>query len=134
MNTKTKLLESGLTYSRYRALILDYMYREKNHPSADVIFEYLKKDNPYMSFASVYNTLHAFEKKGLVREINIQSGKINYDADVSDHHHFLCEKCGKIYDLFEDDLQVSLKFLNQKHDIQHYGLNFFGICESCSDS
>ena len=131
---KEMITSKNLKYSRYRGSILDYMLKEKNHPSADIIYTYLKKSYPNMSFASVYNTLNIFRRTGLVRELFIQDGKVNYDADTSDHHHFICKECHSIYDYFDENLNQQIELKDTGHQIDAYSLTYFGICSACLEN
>ena len=57
-----------------------------------------------ISLATVYNTVHAFEKKGYLKEISINSNQTYFDTNTSSHHHFFDEKEKKLIDLENEDL------------------------------
>ena len=60
--------------------------------------------NQKISLATVYNTIHAFEKKGYLKEIAINSSQTYFDTNTSNHHHFFDEKEKELFDLENDDL------------------------------
>ena len=57
-----------------------------------------------ISLATIYNTVHAFEKKGYLKQIPINSNQIYFDTNVTDHHHFYDLKDGKLIDLENSDV------------------------------
>ena len=62
------------------------------------------KNNKKISLATVYNTIHAFEKKGYLKEIAINSSQTYFDTNTSDHHHFFDEKEKELIDLENKDV------------------------------
>ena len=61
--------------------------------------------NQKISLATVYNTVHAFEKKGYLKEIAINSSQTYFDTNISVHHHFFDEKERKLIDLENDEVE-----------------------------
>ena len=62
------------------------------------------KFNKKISLATVYNTIHAFKKKGYLKEISINSDRSYFDTNVSHHHHFFDESCNELIDLDSNDV------------------------------
>ena len=102
------LSEHGIKPSYQRIKVFDYIIRNKNHPTVDNIYKELVGEIPTLSKTTVYNTLKLFQEKGIVLVINIEDNETRFDADLSNHGHFKCKKCGKIYDfdLNENDLNL----------------------------
>lgn len=73
-----------------------------SHPSATDVFDRVAESCPAIALATVYNTLDALAKRGMLRELPITKDKLNYDPDMSAHDHAYCSGCGKIFDVFED--------------------------------
>ena len=71
----------------------------------DLVKKIEKESNEKISLATVYNTVHAFEKKGYLKEIPIDSNQSYFDTNTSDHHHFFDTSENKLIDL--DDKDVS---------------------------
>ena len=91
---------AGVRVSAPRLAILDYIANGKTHPSADEIFGALHETYPRMSRTTVYNSLHVLMDAGLVRLLEIDSGVMRYDMGRQKMHgHFLCRKCGRVFDL-----------------------------------
>lgn len=92
-----------------RIAVAAAVLRAKGHTSADDLWQTVKKNCPTLSRATVYNTLHLFAEKGVLKTQIIQEGKVVFDSCVKPHHHFIDEETGKIYDVPWAALKVSGK-------------------------
>ena len=97
-----KYRDFGIKLTPQRLAIFKFLNGNRSHPSADDIFNAVKKDFPTMSFATVYNTMDALKSKGAIRELTIESGKKRYDPDCSQHHHLICVECKIVVDIFKE--------------------------------
>ena len=98
-----KLRNSGLRPTKQRLQICEVLFdvdKTFHFTIYDLAKKIKKKHNNKISLATVYNTVHAFEKKGYLKQIAINSNQTYFDTNVSDHHHF--------YDLSEEKL-IDLK-------------------------
>jgi|SRR5208283_3772874 len=123
----------GVRFKRtpQRLAILAYLEGNTSHPSAEDIFRSVSLKYQSMSFATVYNTIHALTKAGALRELTIDPDRKRYDPDTSRHHHLICLNCGKIIDVPETihvDLPSSLQ---QDFTITGNHVEFYGQCISC---
>ena len=94
-----KLRNSGLRPTKQRLQICEVLFNKDKtfHFTINNLAEKIKNQlNDKISLATIYNTVHAFEKKGYLKQIPINSSEAYFDTNVSDHHHF--------YDLNEDKL------------------------------
>jgi Fur family transcriptional regulator, peroxide stress response regulator len=98
-----KLRKAGLRITPQRLAILAILDGNTSHPSALEVFNLVAKDYPAIALATVYNTLDALSKNGMLRELPITKEKVNYDPDTSEHDHAYCAKCGRIFDIFSAD-------------------------------
>ena len=103
-----KLRSSGLRPTKQRIKICKLLFDRKNtfHFTINELNNILK--NKYakkISLATVYNTVHAFNKKGYLKEISINSDKNYYDTNVSNHHHFFDENKKELIDLEDKDVE-----------------------------
>ena len=102
-----KLRNSGLRPTKQRLQICEVLFdTEKTfhftiNDLASKIQKHLKNK---ISLATVYNTVHAFEKKGYLKQIPINSSQTYFDTNVSDHHHFYDLKEEKLIDLENSDV------------------------------
>ena len=102
-----KLRNSGLRPTKQRLQICEVLFnRDKTfHFTINELEQKIKKQiNSKISLATVYNTVHAFEKKGYLKQIPINSNQTYFDTNVSDHHHFYDLKDGRLIDLENSDV------------------------------
>ena len=102
-----KLRNSGLRPTKQRLQICEVLFdTEKTfHFTINDLANKIKKQlNIKISLATVYNTVHAFEKKGYLKQIPINSNQTYFDTNVSDHHHFYDLKEEKLIDLDNSDV------------------------------
>ncbi len=122
----------GLKITPQRLAILEYLENNREHPSAEDIYNALKERFPSMSFATVYNTLEVLMEKGLIKEIGIDSSKKRFDPVVHPHHHFICKKCGKILDV-EKDFDITIPQELSGYKIFDFQVVFSGLCPECKE-
>lgn len=100
------LSERGIQPSAQRVAVGNYILFTEDHPSADEVWSRVKASFPTLSRATVYNTLHLFAERGLLRELVLSEGKTVFDPHVEAHHHFIDDKTGAIFDIPWDALEV----------------------------
>jgi len=113
-----------------RLSILEYLQKKHNHPTAAMIFNEISKKIPTISKTTVYNALNLFTERRLVTPLYITGSEVRYDLAENPHHHFLCEKCGKIIDL-DIGCPIFEKKSYHGHKITEQHGYFKGICKSC---
>ena len=102
-----KLRNSGLRPTKQRLKICEVLFdTEKTfHFTINELDKKIKKQiNNKISLATIYNTVHAFEKKGYLKQIPINSSQTYFDTNVTDHHHFYDLKDDKLIDLKNSDV------------------------------
>ena len=112
-NFVDKLRETGLRPTKQRVKICELLFlREKTFHFTinDLVKKISNEMNEKISLATVYNTVHAFQKKGYLKEIAINSDKTYYDTNTSIHHHFYDEETHELIDCDENDIDsINLK-------------------------
>ena len=93
------LREKKIQPSAQRVAVAEYVLGTCEHPSADHVWNRVREKFPWISRATVYNTLHLFVEKGLLRELILAEGKVVFDPNVEPHHHFIDEETGSIEDV-----------------------------------
>ena len=102
-----KLRNSGLRPTKQRLKICEVLFnREKTfHFTINDLVKMISQEmNEKISLATVYNTVHAFEKKGYLKQISINSDKSYFDTNTSAHHHFYDEDTHELIDCDENDI------------------------------
>ena len=88
----------GIKPSYTRVRIMEYRRRANRSHTTGRIYNSLVGEIPTLSKTTLYNSMNAFVEAGLARVITIEENGARYDADISDHGHFKCTRCGRIYD------------------------------------
>jgi len=125
-----ELQKRKINLSFQRLKVLEYLIKNRCHPTVDHIFTHLQQEIPTLSKTTVYNTLHVLTEADLVRVITIDDYETRYDINVENHGHFKCESCGMIF-----DFGVEMKILNSEEfknfKIKEKNVYFKGICPNC---
>lgn len=122
-------------YSRKREAVLDVLRGTTSHPTADWIYEKVKKEIPEISLGTVYRNLAVFKEEGLIISVGVVDGQERFDADISEHTHFVCTSCGDVIDIssvLDPTLNETIARDNDV-DIDFRQLNFYGKCGNCRD-
>jgi len=108
-----KLRNSGLRPTKQRLQICEVLFNTEKtfHFTINDLEQKIKdKIDNKIALATIYNTVHAFEKKGYVKQIPINSNQAYFDTNITDHHHFYNLKDGKLIDLKNSDVgPISIK-------------------------
>ena len=125
-----------MNYSKQREAVSEYLAHTKTHPTADEIYSVLRERMPNISLATVYRNLAQLCESGEACRLGSIGNKERFDGCTQPHYHFICEKCGKVYDLdipFDGSLpkkaEKALGF-----SVDHYSLVFYGICNTCKNT
>ena len=105
-----RLRQAGIRPTAQRELIAEQVLGRLNHPSADEVFKAVKAKSEYVSQATVYNTLNALVQVGLLQQVDLGFGRVIYDCNTEQHHHFIDEVSGQIIDIPLDDVTLSPRY------------------------
>lgn len=116
---------------KYAEMILELVNQSKEHMTAEQLFLELKKAEPKVVQATVYNNLNALCQNGLIRKLSIENSPDRYDK-IKKHDHLVCRKCGTLSDINFEDLTKNLeKQLGE--GILSYDLKVFYLCPKCRE-
>ncbi len=128
------LLAHQVKPSMQRIAIMEYLMDHKTHPSAEDVYAALSDSMPTLSKTTVYNTLRLFAEHGAALMLTIDDKNVNFDADTSQHAHFLCKKCGHIYDFHTPVGMNKMKELRSEgHMVEEAHTYYKGICKECKN-
>ncbi|MCQ2529410.1 MAG: transcriptional repressor [Saccharofermentans sp.] len=130
LSAQDRLREAGIRVTGPRVAILDFLMKDKSHPTCDRIFEAVKANSEKMSLASVYNVTEKLYEAGLVRRLLSPDGEYHYDGVYGFHGHFFCNKCNSIYDI-KCDRNINYEELDGAV-VQTVALSTYGICPQCN--
>lgn len=115
------LRAQGIQPSAQRVAVAEYVLRTEDHPSADQVFARVRAQFPMISRATVYNTLHLFVRKGLLRQLVLTEGRVVFDPNTDRHHHFIDESTGEILDVPWGALTVDgVGGLQDRFEVEEY--------------
>ena len=98
-NTSQILLAKGIRPSPQRVAVYEALSGRRDHPTAEVLFEELRRTMPTMSKTTVLNTLRLLQRVGLTRDVRCEEGELRFDGSPDFHAHFKCRECGGLFDL-----------------------------------
>lgn len=122
---------NGKRYSRQRELIYEALRQTEQHPTAEMIYQWLKPANPSLSLGTVYRNLNLLADEGAIRRMAFPVER--YGAKTMPHPHFCCDQCGAVYDLhlpYDAELDRQA-LLASGHDVTGHEVVFHGICTKC---
>lgn len=132
-NFRQLLHQSELKVTPARLAVLEYLKQVGSPLGADSIYDHLRLEHDEADRATIYRILDTFVQKGLIKRINFGEGKYRYELAGDDHHHLVCESCGKIEDIPDCDIQQWEEKIRARRNflIKRHSLEFFGVCQSC---
>lgn len=136
MITNIKEAITVMKFSRQRESIRDNLFMRKDHPTADMVYQDIRKIYPNISLGTVYRNLTLLTELGEAQKIVSGDGFVRFDGNPAPHYHFICRTCGAVQDV---DITPA-KFLEEvaatKFDgvIESHSILFSGLCSSCKGS
>lgn len=116
--------------TKQKEVILNIVNHNYNHLTALEIYEEARKIIPDISLGTVYRNLNLLVELKKIRLIKMKDNTNRFDRIDDRHSHFICLKCGKIIDIYENYLD-NQKIIDE-NIVMDYEINFKGICKSCS--
>jgi Fur family iron response transcriptional regulator len=103
-----RLANAGLRPTRQRLALAELVFGQgERHISAESLHAEAAQARVPVSLATVYNTLRRFTECGMLREVLVAPGKVYFDTNGNDHHHFFYEDNGELADIPADDVTLS---------------------------
>lgn len=120
LNVETTLRDRGIQPSAQRVAVAGYVLETHEHPSAELVFRRVREQFPWISRATVYNTLNLFVDKGLLQRLTIAEDSVVFDPITTTHHHFIDEETGAIHDVPWERVQVCNIESLHDYDVKQY--------------
>ena len=124
-----------MKFSKQRELILNEVMNSHIHPTADIIYTNLKKDNPGLSLGTVYRNLAQLTEHGFISKLSIPNQSDRFDKNIKPHAHLICEKCHSIFDIESNYINIFISDLSNKENIEvlDYDIILIGFCNNCKN-
>ena len=122
-----------MKYSKQREALLTLLRSTRSHPSADWLYENLRKEFPNISLGTVYRNLSLLSDLGEIMKITTDGGADRFDGNTNRHHHFICTRCHRVMDLDMPNIDEIMETAQKccTGQIQNYVTHFYGICGDC---
>lgn len=121
--------------TKQRESILRVLRSATSHPTADWIYDEVRKEMPNISLGTVYRNLRQLCGKGEILELGLCGTLSRFDGRRDSHYHFRCENCGRVFDVDEPINEDINRRVARKtgFKILSHRLEFHGICKECRD-
>ena len=125
--------EAGLRLTHQRLEIYSELAIAADHPTAETIYQRIRKKIPTISLDTVYRTLATFARHGLINKIETVESQARFEVKITRHHHLICRKCNKITD-FQwqslDDVKLPVE-ISRWGRVENRNVIVYGICNEC---
>ena len=120
----------GLIPTIQRLAVLEFLEASRNHPTAEDVYQAVRKRYPSIAKATVYNILDALKQAGAIQQLTIARQAAHYDAVTEPHPHFLCRSCGTLLDV---ELPCPIRPGDEilGHVIEAVNTYLYGLCKQC---
>lgn len=120
--------------TKQKEIILDAVKTCYTHPTAEVVYNKIKNENPKISLSTVYRNLQDMAALGIIRKFSDENNVSHFDGNNEQHYHFICDNCHEIEDLdlsYKENLDRKLgkNYIDLRHEIV-----FRGLCKNCKDN
>jgi len=131
-----RLHGAGLKATGSRLVILAALEQDHTHPTAEHLYNTLRRDHPSLSRSTVYHTLEVFIRTGLCRRVSGPGDRLRVDGTPQDHDHAVCRLCGAICDVDRDQLPLPRPPEHVSNGLRVTGLRFAYevICAPCQEA
>lgn len=120
-----------MVQTKQRQLILEAVRATNSHPTADELFQMIRRKLPTISLATVYRNLNFLSEIGQIRKLSMPGMPDRFDWKLEPHDHMLCDTCGQVYDfLLENDLKSEIA-RTCGGQVAGYTLVAHGTCVAC---
>ncbi len=116
-----------------QALTLDAVKHLACHPTADMVYDYIKEAYPQISRTTVYRNLNKLADNGILTRVKVSGSADRFDHFLEKHYHFICNDCGCLSDLevpYHNDINKLVEGLGGRQ-INAHQIMFDGLCKNC---
>jgi len=117
---KNKLIGKGLRVTPQRLSIFGAIIKLNNHPTADEVIGFIKKNHPNIATGTVYKVIDALVENGLVKKVKTDRDIMRYDAVMENHHHLYCSESDRIEDFVDAELNQMIEQYFEKKKIPDF--------------
>lgn len=123
----------GLAVTVQRRVVFEALLRRRDHPTADQVYELVRRQLPGIARATVYRVLETLARIGAITKACHPGAATRYDPTVARHHHLVCVRCDKVVDFADahlDRLPIP-RGRPQGFRVHGFSVHYFGLCPTC---
>ena len=120
-------------HSKQRDAILEALKHTKSHPTADWVYEEVRKQIPNISLGTIYRNLAQLADENMIIKLGIGTSVEHFDGNPDPHYHVMCTTCGSIYDIEAPPLLELNQWAEERFSgtVNKHSAVFFGECKEC---
>ena len=126
-------LDDNMRLTSQRQVILEELRKVKSHPTANEVYDMVRKRLPRIGLGTVYRNLDLLAEKGIIKKLESGGEQKRFDGDISPHYHIRCMQCNRVDDIFitrDRELEKSAASSCNYKVLDHH-VQFSGICSKC---
>ena len=126
-------LDSNMRLTSQRQVIFEELIKVKSHPTANEVYDMVRKRLPRIGLGTVYRNLNLLAELGIIRRLEVGGEQKLFDGDISPHYHIRCIKCNRVDDIFikmDRGLEKGAASCCDYKILDHH-VQFSGICSKC---
>ncbi|MEN8140933.1 MAG: transcriptional repressor [Thermodesulfobacteriota bacterium] len=130
-------VDTKIRMTKQRQVILEELCKVTSHPTADEMYQMIRKRLPKISLGTVYRNLEILSELGMVLKLDVGGTQKRFDGNVNPHHHIRCSTCGCVADIMALPVDPDLERVAQEMTdfrIERHSLEFIGTCPSCQEA
>jgi len=128
-------MNKTLRRTRQKEAILEVLIGTTSHPTADWIYNEVRKEIPNISLGTVYRNLRILCENGEILELDLCGTLSRFEAKRDNHYHFRCEKCYRVFDVdMPVNKQIDRRVAHKTgFKVSYHRLEFRGLCKECQE-
>jgi Fur family transcriptional regulator, peroxide stress response regulator len=126
--------DRGLRLTPQREVLIRALSGAAGHPTADDMVQRVREVLPTVSHATVYRNLQELVREGIIRTLDLAGTAVQFEVNPDDHHHFVCRRCGHVWDVYLSGLDVRVNRRRtglRGFQVDHRDVQLRGVCAGC---
>ncbi len=128
--------QAHMRLTTQRQIILEELGRVKSHPTANEVYDMVRRRLPRIGLGTVYRNLELMAENGIILKLEVGGTQKRFDACIDLHYHIRCISCGRVDDI-ELPVQQEINEIasrNTSYEVLSHHIEFLGTCEQCSSA
>jgi Fur family ferric uptake transcriptional regulator len=129
--------------TKQRKVVLEELRKVTTHPSADEVYEMVRRHLPRISLGTVYRNLEVLYEVGQIQRLTTPGVQMRFDGNPQPHYHLRCTRCGRIDDVDQYDVAVESGEMARVQEelarrsgfeVSGHSFEFMGVCPACKEN